>query len=615
MMRRLAIACLALSACTSSATEIVVVVTSDYSVPKEMASVRAVITFQGAAPQQHTFKLQAVDVPLSGSEMHLPLSFAIGPNDSGYGGSVEIELFALAPNASTISSRRVNTRFISGKKLLLDVFLPRGCMSISCATDKTCTEMGCVSPEIDPSTLPVVQPGHELDVGVPLYDASIPDATGGMDAIAGQDALGSDAMDAGAGDSSMDAVALDVPDLDSGLPDAAGMDAAAPDATLPDAMSPDATNQGTECLASAIIDLNTAGTRTGSVTHYIGDNGSAPYPSSLPGPVCQPTVGHEQVFTYTPNTSTRLQVSSAYPTTQFDTVLWALDQCSANATELACNDDIGGGVLTSLFTITGTAGRTMHFVLAGYNTNAGPYDLGVRELTAVPPGMRCYPNTTYCTQGSSCSWTGTSSTCVAPPTYQETAIAPIFIDACTAGTHVDFMPNRDDGHPSAAIPLPFTFPLYRVPFTAIWPDTNGYAVLGSVPPVDVYNPTIPETQEGPAIGPFWEDLVVNSSTTGSDVCVLSTGVRVGSRQFVVEWRNVVAFQAKTTTHLTFELILNESGGTIDFVYQTMLPATGTDSEWANGMDAKIAIQSAMGSSDHLHSGLISAPSAIRLTPH
>jgi hypothetical protein len=185
----------------------------------------------------------------------------------------------------------------------------------------------------------------------------------------------------------------------------------------------------------------------------------------------------------------------------------------------------------------------------------------------------------------------------------------MFIDACATGTHLGgTTTGTDDGHTPAQT-LPFAFPLYGVSSTTLSVDTNGYAVLGSTP-IDSFAATLPLTSEGRMVAPFFDDLTIQLAT--SDICVSTVGT-MPSRRYVIEWQHASRY-SHALVDITFEAILNESDSSIDFIYSSMLPVAGTDSDYANGMHAAIGLQNAGGTLTSVHTGTISTTTGIHWAP-
>src|SRR6185295_4738610 len=105
--------------CSNAATQLVVAVDSDLSVPTEVTSIRAVRkSGDGTVRSDHVFTL---------SEVPLPFSFGVAPDDAAVEAAVIIEAHAIAPGGADVVVRRAETHFIEKKTLLLPLFLARAC--------------------------------------------------------------------------------------------------------------------------------------------------------------------------------------------------------------------------------------------------------------------------------------------------------------------------------------------------------------------------------------------------------------------------------------------------------------------------------------------------------
>ncbi|MET8262185.1 carboxypeptidase regulatory-like domain-containing protein [Micromonospora sp. NPDC005205] len=145
----------------------------------------------------------------------------------------------------------------------------------------------------------------------------------------------------------------------------------------------------------------------------------------------------------------------------------------------------------------------------------------------------------------------------------------------------------DDAYASVALPFPVN--LYGQTYNTGWVDSNGLVSFvdpGETSP-DAWPIPSPDSPEEPnaALYPFWHDWVVDSNAS------VRTGVRgsTGSRQFVIEWRNVHSFE-DPLTRVTFQVILDEAGG-YSFAY------TDNDGTFLErGGAATIGIENASGTS-------------------
>src|SRR5262245_13735752 len=153
-MRRVALLFLIAVGCSKAPTQLIVAVDSDFAVPSELAAIDARAAAEdGTISDEHHFDLR---------ETALPFSFGVAA-DQDPNGAVVIEIVGLDPANSELITRKVITHFIERESLLVTIFLAHSCAHKSCAERETCIELGCVSAEVDPSTLPSVEPGTELD--------------------------------------------------------------------------------------------------------------------------------------------------------------------------------------------------------------------------------------------------------------------------------------------------------------------------------------------------------------------------------------------------------------------------------------------------------------------
>lgn len=222
-----------------------------------------------------------------------------------------------------------------------------------------------------------------------------------------------------------------------------------------------------------------------------------------------------------------------------------------------------------------------------------------------------------CAAGTTCVTASGMSTCQAPPYTEAPVASPMFVDACAMGTRVMLAggadADLDDNHAMAAITIPWSFQFYGMGYTAIWPSTNGFASFGATAPDDSYSGRLPDADEGALVAPYYRDLVVRAMNSG--ICTATVGT-APNRRLVIEWQDVQAL-GRDATHLTFEVILNESGNTIDFLYQRLDPQggdAGVDAEYVNGTRAAIGLQGPMASRPAVHMGTVSTTAGIRFSP-
>ncbi len=168
-----------------------------------------------------------------------------------------------------------------------------------------------------------------------------------------------------------------------------------------------------------------------------------------------------------------------------------------------------------------------------------------------------------------------------------------FLDAC--GVEHDTAVGRDGGSSEGGTnfddcqtgtprELPFAFPLCGVPYTTFDPSMDGWVEFGSgeanpcaygntAPFPDPQSPT-------PAIFVYDEDL-----NQRNPLCLATFGT-APNRQYVIESKDAEVCCDNPDQHMTFELILNESDGSFDLVYQTLTTAT----EAMDGSNCQVGVQ-------------------------
>lgn len=184
-MRWLAPLALSLLGCAQAPTALVVVVDSDLTVPQPLALVQARVGGAGCTEGScvHDFALSGAGA------VTLPFSFTIVPA-GGTGGAVQLDVVGRDAGGTDRVARHVETSFVAHHARLVRIVLERACLdSASCTTGETCLGGGCANAQVDPATLPDVEPGRELDGGVvhPDGGASLVDAS---DVDVGPDAAG-----------------------------------------------------------------------------------------------------------------------------------------------------------------------------------------------------------------------------------------------------------------------------------------------------------------------------------------------------------------------------------------------------------------------------------------
>ena len=183
--------------CEAAATQLIVLVDTDFSVPGEMARIGTTVrNAAGAEVTAQSFALAGRDVEPGPAQFVIPISFGIVPVGGDARRLVTVDVQGIDGADVPLVSRRAITGFIEGQTLLLPMYLTRACVAVVCPAGQTCTERGCVNEIIPPSELPRIRPGdeiHRFDGGYPRDTEVLRDAGNDGGADAGRDA----AVDAG----------------------------------------------------------------------------------------------------------------------------------------------------------------------------------------------------------------------------------------------------------------------------------------------------------------------------------------------------------------------------------------------------------------------------------
>jgi hypothetical protein len=140
------------------------------------------------------------------------------------------------------------------------------------------------------------------------------------------------------------------------------------------------------------------------------------------------------------------------------------------------------------------------------------------------------------------------------------------------------------------VELPFAFPFYGGSYGSAWLDTNGRLTFKPATESVFWNEGLPSPDDSDlALYPFWDDLIVDEQAS---VRTAVTGT-APNRTFVVEWRNVTAYDDETA-RLSFQAQLGEDG-TVVFAYQDVTAGHETETGgWAvvgveNGAGTRAAV--------------------------
>ena len=172
-----------MAGCGGEATELMVVVDTDLSVPTELDAVDLLVT--GPSGEETAFS-----VPLAGAgAVELPLLLGLVPSSERLD-PVEVRATGLL-GTTTVVERSIRTGFVRGEVRVVRLLLLSNCVGHVCGTDQTCGEDGCIAIAVPGAALPPWEgrPGR-FDSGAEIVDGGDMDATlpdGGPDGGPGCD--------------------------------------------------------------------------------------------------------------------------------------------------------------------------------------------------------------------------------------------------------------------------------------------------------------------------------------------------------------------------------------------------------------------------------------------
>ena len=153
-----------------------------------------------------------------------------------------------------------------------------------------------------------------------------------------------------------------------------------------------------------------------------------------------------------------------------------------------------------------------------------------------------------------------------------------FEDISGTGTPLGFS-GWDD---STDITSPFSIPFYCGSYTTVRISSEGYINFGDGSGIDYTDTPIPTTEMGTLIAPMWHDLDPDQSP--GDVYWQVKGSEP-DRRLIVQWFQYEYFSG-TPGNVTFQVIIYEGSGIIQFQYLDVSFGTGADS----GAYATVGIQ-------------------------
>ncbi len=238
-------------------------------------------------------------------------------------------------------------------------------------------------------------------------------------------------------------------------------------------------------------------------------------------------------------------------------------QCGASCTDVA-NDNVNCGRCGNACSGDRTCAAGMCLLpCAAGEQRCGP---SAACVNVTNNDMNCGACGNVCPAGQVCF----AGVCGAarPTRYLQAASAQPFIDACAAPGSTTILSGVDDQ--IIAQPLPFPVRFWNRDIAAgamVGVSSNGYIQMNSSLDNSLSG-TIPSASTPNAmIAAYWGDNF--TSTPG--ICLATTGT-APNRKWVVQWADAYHCCSRGTTSTTYEIIVSETSGIIDFVYRTMTDA-------------------------------------------
>jgi len=246
-----------------------------------------------------------------------------------------------------------------------------------------------------------------------------------------------------------------------------------------------------------------------------------------------------------------------------------------------------GDQVNICYTVTNNSATTLNYQTLS-DDHVG--SLLTNDNVAIAPGGSYQYNRTITASSNPNSDTGTftstwTGTDVLPGYTANDTATFNFIDA-SAGTALNL---SDDG--ASPITMPFAFTFYGTSSSDLCVGNNGglYFNVSSCSSFPYNNAALPTSSlANPGILPYWDDMLPNGTI------YYATVGTAPNRQFVVEYQNKFSYgdsgDPTGQTGATFEVILNEADGSIDFEYQTA-SFGGVAANYDDGVSATVGLQS------------------------
>jgi hypothetical protein len=235
-----------------------------------------------------------------------------------------------------------------------------------------------------------------------------------------------------------------------------------------------------------------------------------------------------------------------------------------------------GDSINFCYTVTNNSGVTLNYQTLGDDVD-GNFFTNLNQ--SIAPGASFQYNrikTATASESPTATWIAAD----ALPGYSSSSGTFSFVDITGTGTALSL---GDDT--SADVTSAFSFNFYGVSSNEFCINNNGHVVFATSSSCsgNFSNSSFPALTFGanPTFMPFWDDFYA-----GGNVYFETVGSSP-NRQFVVEWASKDTFDTQgLTPGYTFELVLNESNGSIDFNYANVVSGSPHD----NGASGTIGLQ-------------------------
>jgi hypothetical protein len=260
------------------------------------------------------------------------------------------------------------------------------------------------------------------------------------------------------------------------------------------------------------------------------------------------------------------------------TLSQTLAEDNGNPTQCGTSTNLSataGDSINFCYVVTNNSGITLNFHTLGDDVDGNFF---TNTPFTLAPGASAQYNrivTVTASESPTATWVAADEL----PGYGASAGTFNFIDISGTGTALSL---ADDGGSPQTIPFSFTY--YGDSSTAVCINNNGHVQFAnsSFCSFNFQNSSFPAgVFSFPVFLPFWDDMF----TGGQDY--VGTVGSSPNRQFVVEWAGKDTFSTPgLTPGYTYELVLNESDGTIDFNYSNVVSGSPHD----NGASATVGLQ-------------------------